>query len=113
MYLYNERSAINRLRNVLISFLTKTHATTEEEDMIKMSFLRDELGSQDKEGGATGDDSADDANWKLMCALTYRITRKRILKNAILLMDSVIDWIDKIITNKNQVNIFDMNFKVC
>ena len=117
MYLFNERQAIDRLRNILISNLTKTHPTTEEEDTIKLAFIRDEIGSIEKQAvaSAAGDDSADDANWKLLCALTYRITRKRILKNAIVLLDLLIDWIDKIITHRNQVcNVisrFEVNIK--
>lgn len=113
------------MRGILTSYLTKTHPTSEEEDTIKIAFLRDELGASaaggaesqgdDKESfdssqksskdsnNVAGDNSADDANWKLLCALTYRITRKKILKNAILLLEEVIDWVDKILTNKNQV----------
>lgn len=89
---------------------------------MKLSFLRDELAGAGTEteieagtgtgtegagvevaGGATGDDSAEDGRWKLLCALTYRITRKKILKNAVLLLEELCDWIDKIIANKNQV----------
>jgi hypothetical protein len=110
MYLYNERAALDRLRIILVSNLTKAHPTTEEEDTIKLSFLRDELGAatsgEDSShiNNVAGDDSAEDANWKLLCALTYRITRKKILKNAILLLEEIIDWVDKILTNKNQVS---------
>jgi hypothetical protein len=106
MYLYNERTALDRLRSILVSNLTKGHPTTEEEDTVRLAFLRDELGaadSSDSADNAAGDDSAEDGNWKLLCALTYRITRKKILKNAILLLEELIDWVDKILTNKNQV----------
>lgn len=104
LYLSNERAAIDRLRAILTSNLTRAHNTSEEEDCIQLAFLRDHLGAGDKPSrGAAGDDSADDADWRLLCALTYRITRKRVLKNAILLLEALIDWIVKIIASRSQV----------
>ena len=101
LHLYNERNSLDRLRSILISNLTKTYPTTEEEDTIQWAFLRDEVGNVTATN--RGDDSAENAKWKLLCALNYRITRKRILKNAIMLMEEICDWIDKMISARQQV----------
>ena len=101
LHLYNERNSLDRLKSILISNLTKTYPTTEEEDTIQWAFLRDEVGNVTATN--RGDDSAENAKWKLLCALNYRITRKRILKNAIMLMEEICDWINKIISARQQV----------
>ncbi len=122
LYLYNERAACGRLRSILTTHLSRAYPTSEEEDMIRLAFLRDNKPSSvsptttstkpqtkndnrlTKDGllksSASSDDSAEDTNWKLLCALTYRITRKRILKNTILLLDDIINWIDVIIQKR-------------
>ena len=80
--LRNELRATRALLDLLIA-LTEEWQTTVAEDEAKLVQLSEEAAMAKAEGGLYEDGSTSDANWRTVCAVTYRLTRKRIVNATI------------------------------
>lgn len=89
--LQNEILALRLFSNAIEEFLSD-HPTTEEQDCC---ILRDLAVSDDNQ-------SALNRNWKLACAVIYRVTRKRILQTSIKALRLLLDWLDRLVIEREQ-----------
>jgi len=76
--LRNELRATRALLDLLIA-LTEEWQTTVVEDEAMLEQLNEEAAMAKADGGLYDDGSTGNANWRAVCAVTYRLTRKRIV----------------------------------